>query len=224
MTYDPGFDEVREGQQVFRKLLNATAWPGTIEILLTTRVSALTPWPHTILQIARTLLDAQVTFAVHSDDGDALADYLVSNAGARRVPLAKASYVIAGHPLGGLDVMSLHAGTLLEPDRGATLLLACDELANDEHRSSLRQQNGSERAGPSASDRTGVAITLRGRGIADRRVLLVDQAVASVLARLSERDDEYPLGVDLILADQVGRIVSLPRTTRWSKEAVQWAT
>lgn len=225
MIYDPGFDDVKESQQVFRRLLDATAWPGTIVQLGATRVAPPAPWPATVAQIARTLLDSQVTFTVHGSDGESLADYLVTNTGARPVPLETASYVIAGRPLGGLDVSSLYAGTLLEPDRGATLLLACDELAGDEYRPiATGAQNGSLAAETASPERDVVALSLRGRGIAERRGLVLDRATAVVLERLSARRDEYPLGVDLILADRAGRVVSLPRTTQWVKEASPWGT
>lgn len=221
-TYDPGYDEVREGQQVFRRLLDATAWPGKVELLPPTRVSPPPPWPAAVAQIARTLLDSQVNFAVHGIDYENLSDYLVSNTGARLAPLQSASYVIAGRPVVGLDVSSLHPGTLLEPDRGATLLLACAFVVDlDDRLPTSNRQDGS----PSAAvplDRGAVVMSLRGRGIAERRSLVVDQETARVMQRLSEREDEYPLGVDLILADGAGRVASLPRTTRWQREASTW--
>jgi alpha-D-ribose 1-methylphosphonate 5-triphosphate synthase subunit PhnH len=224
MTYDPGFDEVRESQRVFRRLLEASAWPGKVEKLPATRVSPPPSWPAAVIQVARTLLDSQVTFAVHGEAGPSLFDYLRTNTGARPAPLPQASYVIAGPPLAALDVAALHPGTLLEPDRGATVLLACElVLDRPEQPGQPPRPNGSAHpAGRFASDL--VALNLRGRGIADRRTLVVDRDTAAALARLAEREDEYPLGVDLILADHAGRLVSLPRTTRWSKEAIAWAT
>jgi alpha-D-ribose 1-methylphosphonate 5-triphosphate synthase subunit PhnH len=225
MSYDPGFDEVRESQQVFRRLLDATAWPGKITRLPATRVSPPAPWPAAMAQIAKTLLDSQVTFTVHGVDRENLAGYLVTNTGARPAPLETASYVIAGRPVAGLDVSSLYPGTLLEPDRGATLLLACDYLANDEHRPSTSgDQNGWLHTENLSSNGDVVVLSLQGRGIAERRELVIDRDTAFVLERLSERGVEYPLGVDLILADRAGRVVSLPRTTRWSKETFRWDT
>ena len=223
--YDPGFDAVRESQRVFRMLLDATAWPGKIVRLPVTRVSPPPPWPAAVAQIAQTLLDVQVTFSVHGVDGGSLTDYLVVNTGARPAPLETAGYVIAGAPLSALDVSALHPGTLLEPDRGATLLLACDYLAVDEYRPHpTGVPNGSLHAETASPDHNVVALALSGRGIAGRRALLVDTDAAAAMERLAERGDEYPLGIDLILTDSSGQIVSLPRTTHWSKEAIQSVT
>jgi alpha-D-ribose 1-methylphosphonate 5-triphosphate synthase subunit PhnH len=224
MTYDPGFDPVGEAQQVFRRLLNATAWPGRIERLPATRVAPPAPWPPAIAQIARTLLDAQVSFAVPGAVGASLSDYLVTNTGARAAPLASASYVIAGAPLAALAVSDLYPGTLLEPDRGATLVLACDFVVGPtEPPGQPGVSNGSLQLA-TAYQSAAVVLALRGRGVAERATLRVDPATAAVMEQLAERGDEYPLGVDLILADPAGRIASLPRTTGWSKEGFGWAT
>jgi alpha-D-ribose 1-methylphosphonate 5-triphosphate synthase subunit PhnH len=225
MIYDPGFDQVRESQQVFRQLLDATAWPGKIAQLPASRVTPPLPWPAAVAQIAQTLLDVQVTFSVHGADGEALTDYLLTNTGARTAPLESASYVIAGPPAIGLDVHALYPGTLPEPDRGATLLLACDYLADDVSRSSPSvDQNGALHHEHSSSDHDVTVLSLRGRGIAGRQALAIDRDTATLMERLAERGIEYPLGVDLILADRAGHIVSLPRTTRWSKETIRWDT
>jgi alpha-D-ribose 1-methylphosphonate 5-triphosphate synthase subunit PhnH len=224
MPYDPGFDDVRESQQVFRRLLDATAWPGRIEVLPGSRVSPPEGWPAAIVQLARTLLDAQVTFAVHGLDGASLTDYVVVNTGARSAPIERASYVVAGHPFDRLAVSAINPGTLLEPDRGATLILACPVAIDEVTPPTFDvEPNGARRDQEHPKHDTAV-LSLRGRGIADERSLQIDRAIANVLRRISEREDEYPLGVDVILADPAGRIVSLPRTTRWSMEASPWGT
>jgi phosphonate C-P lyase system protein PhnH len=143
---------------------------------------------------------------------------LAANTGARAVPLSQAGYVFGGPQLGASDVFSLQPGTALDPDHGATLILVCDQLLDAEDQSGLAPQGRFLDAMPEpTTDRTAVML-LRGRGIAGRRRLVLDRATASILELLTERDDEYPLGIDLFLADPWGKMVSLPRTTHWSKE------
>jgi alpha-D-ribose 1-methylphosphonate 5-triphosphate synthase subunit PhnH len=169
-------------------------------------------------------LDSQVTFATHGADGQSLNDYLVVNTGARPATIERASYVLAGEPLDRLPVSAIHPGTLLEPDRGATLILACSVVTDDGDVASRGLDQNGTRGDAAVNVRETTVLSLQGRGIAGRRSLVVDGAVASVLRRLSEREDEYPLGVEVILADPDGRVVSLPRTTRWTMEVATWGT
>lgn len=220
---DPEFDEVREGQQAFRHLLNAMAWPGEVEMLPPTRVEPPPPWPASLVQVARSLLDAQVTFAVHGRGAEPLSRYLAVNAGARPAPLEKAEYVLAGPPLDSLDVWSLCSGTLLAPDRGATLLLACPFLVGDEGCRGAPGRNGREAVTMEDGEKGAALMALSGRGVRDQRHLVVDEDTARLMERLAARNDEYPLGIDLILVDGSGRMASLPRTTRWRREVQEWA-
>lgn len=95
---DPRFDQVREAQRVFRLVLDAAAWPGKVNALPPTELRPPSPWPAGLVQLARTLLDAQVTCAVVGEGDEALTRYLALNTGARVVSPERAEYVLAGRP------------------------------------------------------------------------------------------------------------------------------
>jgi alpha-D-ribose 1-methylphosphonate 5-triphosphate synthase subunit PhnH len=67
-------------------------------------------------------------------------------------------------------------------------------------------------------------LALRGRGIAAERRLAVDHGVAHLLGRLAAREDEYPLGIDVVLVGRTGAVAALPRTTAYRREVPAWAT
>lgn len=207
-VHDPAFDEEREAQQAFRVVLEAMAWPGRPGVLPPSRVAPPPPWPPSAAQVARTLLDAQVRFAVCGDGSEPLTRYLAVNTGAQPVLPEAADYVVAGPPLTALDPMALSPGTALDPDRGATLLLACERIRASD--------------GAASRPEAGPGLILRGRGIAGRRLLWLAEPEADCLRRLAARRDEYPLGIDVVLVDATGRVVALPRTTSWG-EAPSWA-
>jgi alpha-D-ribose 1-methylphosphonate 5-triphosphate synthase subunit PhnH len=58
----------------------------------------------------------------------------------------------------------------------------------------------------------GGSLQLSGPGVEPGAALDIAPG-GSWLAARAERNREYPLGVDMILADSAGRIVALPRTT-----------
>ena len=67
-------------------------------------------------------------------------------------------------------------------------------------------------------------LTLRGRGVVGERRLAVDRGVADQLGRLAAREDEYPLGIDVVLVGRIGALAAPPRTTSHRREVPAWAT
>ena len=198
---DPRFDQVGEAQRLFRLVLDAMAWPGKVNPLPPSGLRPPPPWPSGLVQVARTLLDAQVAFAAVGVGDEALTRYLALNTGARVVAPDRADYVLAGRPFERLDVAGLSAGTLAAPEGGATLLVAAETLEN----------------GPAR-------LRLSGRGVPGERVLALDEPTARLLVRVAAREDEYPLGLDAIVVDACGRVAALPRTTRIRLREAAWAT
>lgn len=186
---------------MFRVLAEASCWPGRLVALPPARVLPPSPWLPALVQVARTLLDAQVTVAVVGPSAEALGHYFAVNAGVPLAAVDAADFVVAAAPF-DLDVTALRPGTALAPDASSTLLVACAHLA----------ANG-----------TGSGFDLSGRGILGEQRLVVDDAVAGLLGRVSAREDEYPLGIDVILVAPTGLVAALPRTSRWRRRVPTWA-
>jgi alpha-D-ribose 1-methylphosphonate 5-triphosphate synthase subunit PhnH len=221
LIHDNAFDEVREAQIVFRRVLDAMSWPGKVVDLPTGSLRGLAPWPISLLQVARTLLDAQVRFSVHGINSDELARYLAVNTGAINAPsTGQVDFVFAGAPLEKLGLGALHPGHLLSPDDSATLVLACQFLQDP---SQNPDSSSSDIASLPGGKARNISLTLRGRGVRGERTLVVDYSAGVVLLNLAAMEYEYPLGIDVVLTDEGGRVAGLPRTTRWQKEGVSWA-
>ena len=188
-------DAVHDLQKVFRKVLAATASPGSI-IDLAGEAGLLDldlPLNKGILLVALALLDAETSFAVASADRSAQSETILHMTYAKSAREAEADFVFV---LGGADaagaIAGARIGTLVDPHLGATIIVEVESLE------------------------AGVGLELSGPGIESRARLGVRMAAdhgAAWIAARSAKNREFPLGVDLILVDARCRLAALPRTT-----------
>ena len=191
-------EETQLMQHAFRQVMGAFARPGTVgHIEPFSRLGEVSCLPAPFETAVRLFVDQAVTFSVagsaareqtewitlqthaHAAEPDAAAFVLVpdaADAAARRTALGAAT-----------------AGTLIEPECGATAIVACGAL--------------------SAEEQPGLArIDLEGPGIKDTASFYVD--AADWAAVRAERADEYPCGIEILLVDDEGAVVAVPRTAR----------
>jgi alpha-D-ribose 1-methylphosphonate 5-triphosphate synthase subunit PhnH len=91
-------------------------------------------------------------------------------------------------------ISELSGGSLLSPERSATVLFQCELLMYEAMDVALR------------------GFRLRGPGIARSHVFF---ASSDEWYRAREaRNDEFPCGIDFILFDRCGNVVCVPRTTK----------
>ena len=81
-------------------------------------------------------------------------------------------------------------GDLLDPQKGATFIVECDDIRNT---------NG---------------FTLKGPGIKDENAIEIDGIEKEWMDVRNMCCEEYPLGIDFIFVDKQNNCVVLPRTTR----------
>lgn len=165
----PDAEEVRDNA-TFAALMWALARPGRVRDL---------PEPG-MAGIARALCDRECR--VHADDPGLAAVLAATDAAA--VPAEKADHVFAETPP---DLTRLAAGSALDPDDGATVVL------------------------PAGLGR-GTALRLTGPGIEDEAVVHVDGPEPAFWAGRAAAC-RYPAGVELFLVDGA-RVMGLPRSTQ----------
>lgn len=178
------FDPVFDAQRVFRCLLQATASPGKIFTLLPTGVDA----PEAV---TLTLLDHEVSFSAVGESAEELEERISRMTGARVGPAREADFVLISGEDSGDMVLNLKRGALERPETGATVIYAVERLDS----------------GP-------LTLRLSGPGVPDKRVLAVEGLSESGAEALRESRSDYPLGVDVYLVDEAGRVAGLPRSTR----------
>jgi alpha-D-ribose 1-methylphosphonate 5-triphosphate synthase subunit PhnH len=191
LTLDGGFDEpVLGAQTAFRAIMDALANPGQPQAL--TPVASNAGLAPELAAIALTLCDHDSPLWL--DPGltgnDGIVAWLRFQTGAPLVAdPARAQFALVA------DVAALPAldhfafGTDEYPDRSTTIVVALPSLSG------------------------GVALTLRGPGIKESRVIAPVGLPQDFVAQWTANRALFPRGVDLLLVAG-GQVIGLPRTTR----------
>jgi len=196
------FDPVHDSQSIFRSLLSAHAFPGTLRDISTEagRIDAGIGVDPCLTALAMALVDGEVSFSWLGDG--AAAETIAKLCSSRQRAASEADFVFAVSGAASL-VEALSAakeGDLVDPERGATVIALADRLV----------AGGEVVAG-------GDGLEARGPGIRTTVNFAVEFKDASPEGWISERarrNVEFPLGVDLILVDRSGGLMALPRSIK----------
>jgi alpha-D-ribose 1-methylphosphonate 5-triphosphate synthase subunit PhnH len=184
-------DQVFTSQQYYRLLLDAMARPGKIVML--PRLEIVPPeglfWP--LAGLAFTLLDQETTFAVLPNN-QSWNRYLCLNTGSRQAAVSGAEFIILDGRVDLPELLTINRGELLFPDRGATLMIMVQAV------------------GGADAD---IKLTLQGPGIAGKKDLALSGLCPVNLERVQTLNREFPLGVDLMISDNAGALVCIPRSS-----------
>jgi len=112
LTKKYNFDAVYDSQKVYRLILEAMSHPGRVVPM----------GGYTLLSVAMTLLDNEVSFNLCGDD--ALADEIASLTLAGREPLETADFIFVCKPEYIKDAIEkAKCGTLADPHKSATVII-----------------------------------------------------------------------------------------------------
>ena len=189
------FDKVFDTQRIYRLTLDAMARPGKVNFLSARRLNPPSGLNQAAAAVALTLLDNETGFCVLPSE-QAINDYLMLNTGAAFYPVNFAEFIIVSGKENHAQLREVCCGTLISPEKGATLIIMVDSL------------------GATAS---GMKLQLSGPGIKDSSYLHISGLDKENLEVISEMNQEYPLGVDVIYADNAGNVACVPRSSslRW---------
>jgi alpha-D-ribose 1-methylphosphonate 5-triphosphate synthase subunit PhnH len=186
--------EIHRIQHAFRAAMGALARPGTVGVLPLRGDATPTGLDASLDTLVRMFVDQAVTFAYL---GDAVRERAIaSETRSRAAGAAQAAFVVVPHeatdPTVAYAVEKATPGTLILPDKGATVLIGCDGLSQEPQEGMF-----------------GFAVS--GPGVAGEARFY---AASDVWQRAREtRGDEYPCGIEIVLADKAGRIVAIPRSS-----------
>lgn len=203
--------ELHRAQRAFRSVLDAFAHPGTVHEVEPAPENPARPiaLDAALDLVTRLFVDQAVTFGVADSEADAAAAYLTSETHARRVALRDADFIVvparADAQTAYEAVAEACRGTLVSPEKGATVLVGCARLAGVPAGASAAEP--AEPAEPAVH-----VVALRGPGVADVNRFAVDRI--DWLNARAARGDEFPRGIEIVLVDADGRVVAVPRSAQ----------
>ncbi|MDR2197237.1 MAG: phosphonate C-P lyase system protein PhnH [Coriobacteriales bacterium] len=206
-------------QRAFRVSMNAMARPGLVgTIPPTPRPLLANPCLETLVHM---LFDSSCGFCVAGTNGngadglagaDALASMITTLTYARRIAAHEAQFLLlakdAPEDTATALMTALSGGTPRSPERGASVLIECASLAQD----TKTGDAGSVSRRKSAARPPSHRFVVTGPGVQTHHFFRASSAFWCT-ARAA-RGDEFPCGIDLLLIDEGGQLVGLPRTAR----------
>ncbi|MBM7573304.1 phosphonate C-P lyase system protein PhnH [Aquibacillus albus] len=193
------FDTTHDTQYIYRKLLDCMARPGKIQSIqsVTRKLNDFPDGLSTLLAIALTLVDREVSYHLISDQSNRVHNYLKWKTFSEQASIENTDYLFINQNLGEDKIYQLMSlvkkGTLEDPHQSATIILHVDELSIDQNK---RQ-----------------AFHLSGPGINGVTTCYVKGLPIAWIKQRQIINSEYPIGVDFILTTTAGEIMAIPRTT-----------
>lgn len=199
LVREVNYDEVMHAQSHFRKVLDSMARPGKVNELDSVDIHHPLGISRSSLYVSMALLNGDVSYW-DSRSNEALNAFLRINVGSLASNLQDADFLL----LKGTDqpdiIEQAKEGLLTYPDLGATLIV--DVIAVSEQ--PLNDAMSLEISGP---------------GVDREKRIWIQGLDASWVPALREKNEEFPLGVDTVLAfdgaDGVARLCCLPRSARF---------
>lgn len=187
-------DFVHDTQQIFRRLLDAMARPGQLQSLeeLSHRIETPDGIAHAPFLLALTLLDAEVTFQIIGERSEDITKHYSSWTLSQSTTTENADYLFVQHDVEGATIADLFErakkGTLVNPNESATFIIETTQLSEVPE------------------------LVLSGPGISSQAPTTIAGSEAWLTAR-AKANEEFPLGIDVILVDHDNNLLCLPRTT-----------
>lgn len=210
---DAALTEIHRIQRSFRAVMDAMARPGRPGAMPQAE-SEQTRYPGVrgpLATLIDMLVDQATTFSLAQGCDDELADAVAAETHAKRVLPDEAAFVIvperADAPCVEMAIAYAAAGSLVSPEKGATVLIGCERIETWDGFAEQAKENAGMHW-----------VSVEGPGVKESHVFGIDR-IDWAWAR-NRREDEFPCGIDIVLADARGNVVAIPRTSFVSLLAV----
>ncbi len=194
-------DLVHDVQAAYRQTVDSMARPGLIRNIHTQaeKVELRIGCFDSTLILILLFFDTEVKFKVCSKREDEIAKMINQLTYAKAEELESADFILVLHDAQPEDLekalRTAYPGDLLNPHKAATIIVEVDSVSNDRD------------------------LILTGPGIEHESQIKVHTPNRWVDIR-SEKNSEYPMGIDLIFIDRYDNILGLPRTTQIAKQVI----
>jgi alpha-D-ribose 1-methylphosphonate 5-triphosphate synthase subunit PhnH len=197
MQTELNYDTVFDAQQHYRLFLDSMARPGKINTLPMMEILPPAGLQQAAALAGFALLNTDVTFYAAGDNSDAIANYLLVNTGSQQAGMTVADYIFLPEGYYADDLYGARTGTATYPEDSATLVVETEQIS-------------------AAPVNNAIEITLKGPGVNGKATVFVKGISARLLDFVKIQNDEYPLGLDLILTDKENNILCIPRSNKFA--------
>ena len=185
------FNEVFDGQAVFRKVLEAMSNPGRV-VSIEEQAGKMHGNQQAFLALAMTLLDNEVSFDTCGDRE--LANDISLITLSKEVSLEEADFIFLNRKE-DLEQVFRHAkcGTLADPQKSATIIMKAEESCSKEW-------------------------MIYGAGVDGTQKIWVPEIAELAMKLRDDQAYEYPQGVDMIFVNDCGELFCIPRLVMKEKQ------
>lgn len=202
MIRETAYDEVFDAQAHFRLIMDSMARPGKINVLNGVSINPPAALNRASAVVGLALLNADVSYYVSEHaDPTGVAAYFVVNTSSQAASADEADFLFLTGTENPDQLDQAKTGTLAYPDTSAFVVIDVTAI--------------------SSTPRPGLMLTLAGPGVNGSKTVFVDGLNSDLLDTLSQKNAEYPLGVDTILTDANDQIICIPRSVRIKYESVK---
>lgn len=197
MQTELNYDTVFDAQLHFRLLLDSMSRPGKVNTFPAADIMPPGGLNHAAALTGFALLNPDVTYFIAGDNSDDIAAYLLVNTASRQADIAMAEYIFLPEGHYAEALYEAQTGTPTYPEDSATLIASAHLVSEQPHEGSLR-------------------ITLKGPGVNGEAEVFVSGVNPLLLDFLKEQNSEYPLGIDMVIADRHNNILCIPRSNKFT--------
>lgn len=199
MTREAQFDETQDGQEAFRVFLDSMTRPGQLRRLDTAKLAPPAGLAGAGALLGLCLLDSEVAFHCAGFTPE-VSEYLRCNTNSRVAPAQDADFVFLADSSNLDELAVAKTGDPEYPELSATVVLQVRELSEEPMADCLR-------------------VAVSGPGVDGVRSFSVAGLGTAFLTLLRRTNEEFPLGLDLILTCG-DAVLSLPRSQRLEWEGL----
>lgn len=205
MIKEKNYDPVFHAQSHFRSVLDSMARPGKLNPVESIDLEPVGGLRKSTASIAFALINRDVSFQVLGFPGEVI-DYVKANRSAELEPTELADFIICnGFPT--VDtVEAAKEGILTYPETSASIIAQIPEVSDEPFEGALK-------------------VILSGPGNAEEKVVYMKDGQADFFRALSEKNSEFPLGIDMIfttasvLSPSLEQVLCIPRSSMIRVEA-----
>ena len=195
------YDEVFDAQKHFRVLLDAMSRPGKIGRLEGPEMDPPPGIHRASILSAFALLNADVSFFSFGDPEGEIAQYIQENTGAQCSDMETADYVFLRGVYPAESLFKVKKGSLQEPEESATVLVDLERISV-------------------SGDDADIRLVLQGPGVETEKIIFLKGVHAGLFGAIAEINDEFPMGIDLFVADADQQVMGIPRSCHFVFETV----